>query len=192
MDHITHGYLEIILGPMFSGKTSKLIDIYKQYTFCNISVLVVNHSADTRYSQSTELCTHDGKKIDCMQVAKLQDVLADNMDLFTSNRPVAVLINEGQFFPDLYRSVFQMVQEHHSHVYVAGLDGDFNREKFGQMLDLIPLSDKVYKLTSLCVQCKNGTRAVFSHRMDKKNQTQIQIGSNDAYIPLCRGCYVSC
>ena len=106
MDHITHGYLEIILGPMFSGKTSKLIDIYKQYTFCNMSVLVINHSADTRYSHTTELCTHDGKKIDCIQVTKLQDILADYIDLFTGNQPVAVLINEGQFFPDLYSSVF--------------------------------------------------------------------------------------
>jgi thymidine kinase len=104
------------------------------------------------------------------------------------DEPVVVLINEGQFFPDLCESVKRLVNLYKSHVYVCGLDGDFQREKFGQLLDLIPLSDKVDKLTSLCVQCKNGTRAIFSHRITNETDQKL-IGSSESYIPLCRKCY---
>lgn len=188
MENLKHGYLEIILGPMFSGKTSKLIEIYKQYKFCNMEVLVINHSADTRYANK-EMYTHDQKHIECIHTYSLRSVIDENIDKFTNSKATfAVLINEGQFFPDLYRSVYEMVNQHKVHVYVAGLDGDFKQERFGEMLDLIPLCDKVYKLHSLCVYCKNGSKAIFSHKKDATNQSQIQIGSDDLYIPLCRYC----
>lgn len=187
MKQIDSGYLEIILGPMFSGKTSKLIDIYKQYRFCNISVLVVNHADDNRYDKS-QMTTHDGSKIDCEKWNNLADFLQHHCLQLMDDEPVVVLINEGQFFPDLYDSVRRLVNLYKSHVYVCGLDGDFKREKFGQLLDLIPLSDKVEKLTSLCVQCKNGTRAIFSHRITNETDQKL-IGSSESYIPLCRKCY---
>lgn len=191
MEHCTHGYLELILGPMFSGKTSKLIEIYKQYKFCNIDVYVINHAQDVRYHE-TKMCTHDGKEIECIQSKTIQSVIDDHIDRITdASKPLAILINEGQFFPDLYKAVYNLVQMHHVHVYVGGLDGDFQREKFGQLLDLIPMCDKVYKLHSLCMNCKNGTKAIFSHRIDKKNNAQVQIGAQDSYVPLCRKCYVN-
>lgn len=186
MEH-SNGYLEVILGPMFSGKTSKLVEIYKQYMFCNIPVIVINHSEDIRYSE-TDMVTHDQIKINCVQSKNLLSVVHDQIDVFTSNETLAVIINEGQFFPDLYSTVYQMVNEHKVHVYVAGLDGDFKQEKFGQMLDLIPICDKVYKLHSLCVKCKNGSKAIFSHRTNTEITSQKQIGSSDLYIPLCRKC----
>ena len=184
------GYLEVILGPMFSGKTSKLVEIYKQYTFCNIPVLVINHSDDMRYSdQATDMITHDQIKVDCVQSQTLMSVLEANLLLFErKNKPLAVIVNEGQFFGDLYSTVYKMVYDYNAHVYVAGLDGDFKQEKFGQMLDLIPICDKVYKLHSLCVKCKDGTKAVFSHRIDIGCSEQKQIGADESYIPLCRKC----
>ena len=72
-------------------------------------------------------------------------------------------------------------------VYICGLDGDFKRKKFGDLLDLIPICDKVYKLRSLCAICKNGTRAIFSKRLID-NDSQKVIGS-DIYVPVCRKCY---
>ena len=89
------GYLEIFIGPMFSGKTSKLIDLYKQYSFCNIPLAVINHSSDTRYD-NTMLSTHDKVMIPCLQTETLTRVTneMDNIDV--------ILINEGQFFDDLY------------------------------------------------------------------------------------------
>jgi len=179
------GYLEVILGPMFSGKTSKLIEVSKQYAFCNIPILVINHAEDTRYSEN-EMMTHDKVKVDCIQSHDLSSVLY----LCERNGPLAVFINEGQFFQDLYTAVYQMVYSYKAHVYVAGLDGDFKQEKFGQMLDLIPICDKVYKLHSLCVNCKDGTKAIFSHRIDQQCSKQKIIGADEAYIPFCRKCQI--
>jgi thymidine kinase len=184
-------YLEIILGPMFSGKTSALIEIYKQYTFCNIPVLVINHQEDIRYSNdASTMVTHDQKQITCIQSKDIQSVIENNHINFLQQQ-YAVLINEGQFFPDLYESVQTMLNTYNIHIYVAGLDGDFRQEKFGQMLDLIPLCDKVYKLHSLCVLCKNGTKAIFSHRTVTNCDDQKLVGANDTYIPLCRNCIQS-
>ena len=158
MNKKMNGYLELILGPMFSGKTSKILDLYKQCEFSNIPVVVINHTSDKRYSE-TMLSTHD----------------------------TVILINEGQFFNDLYEWTEMMVETNHKEIYICGLDGDFNRNKFGQMLDLIPLCDKVTKLKSLCSMCKNGTKALFSLRVTEEKE-QVLIGS-DCYKPVCRACY---
>jgi thymidine kinase len=96
------------------------------------------------------------------------------------------LINEGQFFEDLYVYV-ELLLKNGNKVYVCGLDGDFQRRKFGQILDLIPLCDKVTKLTSLCSICKNGKHGIFSMRLTVET-CQTLVGS-DNYIPVCRDCY---
>ena len=88
----------------------------------------------------------------------------------------------------MYDVVNLLVNHHNKIVYVGGLDGDFNMKKFGQILDLIPYSDNIVKLTSLCMNCKDGTKALFSKRITN-NESQIVIGS-DNYIPLCRKCYL--
>jgi thymidine kinase len=173
------GYLEIFIGPMFSGKTSKLIELYKQYSFCNIPLAVINHSSDTRYDD-TMLSTHDKIMIPCIQTPTLTLVTndMDNVDV--------ILINEGQFFEDLYDFVLEMLKLNKK-IYVSGLDGDFKREKFGKILDLIPMCDKVTKMTSLCSLCKNGTPGLFSMRLTNEKE-QMLIGSSN-YIPVCRYCY---
>ena len=189
----THGYLELIIGPMFSGKTSKLIEIYKQCVFCNISVCVINHSFDTRYHNKL-LSSHDKVMVPCLQAAELNEIWTKNESLNDSDnsennkikQTEVFLINEGQFFPDLYEVVLDMLK-HKKIVYVCGLDGDFERKRFGQILDLIPHSDIITKLTSLCSLCKNGSRGIFSMRLTKEKQ-QTLIGS-DNYIPVCRKCY---
>ena len=185
------GYLEIILGSMQSGKTSRLVEIYKQCTFCNISVCVINHCIDDRYDTEL-LSTHDQIKIPCIKTNKLFDVWTDSIVLHTISDKIQVclssviLINEGQFFPDLEEFVKKLLK-YNKQVYVCGLDGDFERKKFGQILDLIPLCDKVTKLTSLCGMCKNGTLGIFSKRISCE-QTQTVVGS-DNYMPVCRSCY---
>jgi thymidine kinase len=98
-----------------------------------------------------------------------------------------ILINEGQFFEDLYDTVVDMLN-HNKKIYICGLDGDFKRNKFGQILDLIPLCDKVTKLTSLCSICKNGAPGIFSMRLTDETQ-QTLVGS-DNYVPVCRKCFV--
>ena len=96
------------------------------------------------------------------------------------------LINEGQFFPDLVQFVSLMVDIHKKKVIVCGLDSDFQRNKFGVILDLIPLCDKVTKLKGKCNDCNN--ESVFSYRLSEEEE-QVVIGSNN-YVPLCRNCYL--
>jgi thymidine kinase len=181
MSSLNNAYLELIIGPMFSGKTSRLIDVYKQCKFCNIPVAVINHCIDDRY-HDTMLSTHDKVMIPCLKT--------DNLFLVLTNSEVqdaqVVIINEGQFFSDLHDVVLQMIGLGKK-IYVGGLDGDFERKKFGQILDLIPLSDKVTKLTSLCSICKDGTPGIFSKRITTETE-QTVVGS-DNYIPVCRNCY---
>jgi thymidine kinase len=173
--------LHVILGPMFSGKTSKLLEIYEQCILSNISVLVINHSSDTRYSDIM-LSSHDKKMIPCILSDKLQDIVDISENV--------ILINEGQFFNDLYDWVKIMVEQYNKTLYVCGLDGDSNRKRFGQMLDLIPISDKVTKLRSLCAICNNGNKAPFTLRTSMSSEKQILIGSDDCYKPVCRNCYL--
>jgi thymidine kinase len=190
----TTSYLELFLGPMFSGKTSKILEIYKQYKYCNVNVVVINHSSDIRYHESM-LSTHD-KMIPCIQTelllpiwnySQIEEPIDENGKIHISIRNAEViLINEGQFFNDLYECVLLMLNENKK-VYIAGLDGDFERNKFGTLLDLIPYCDKVCKLTSLCSICKNGTPAIFSLRITQEKE-QMLVGS-DNYKPVCRYCY---
>jgi thymidine kinase len=195
----THsGYLELIIGPMFSGKTSRIVEIYNQCKFCNISVAVINHSIDNRYDEE-QLSTHDQIKIPCIKTEKLFDIWAEHISLEDSIEKIprikdkfkivtssVILINEGQFFPDLFEFVNKLLVEGKK-VYVCGLDGDFERKKFGAILDLIPLCDKVNKLSSLCSLCRDGTPGIFSMRLTQETQ-QTVVGSEN-YIPVCRECY---
>lgn len=194
----SNGYLELIIGPMFSGKTSRLVEIYNQCKFCDIPVAAINHDIDIRYHEEL-LSTHDKIKIPCIKTNLLKNIwkpdikgLSDrgesNGNCLIIRYSKVVLINEGQFFDDLFEAVSEMVNSG-KQVYVCGLDGDFERKKFGQILDLIPLCDKVTKLTSLCSKCKNGTPGIFSMRLTNEKE-QTVVGSEN-YIPVCRECYSS-
>ena len=132
------GYLKVILGCMYAGKTSKLINIYKMMKFSNISTLVVNYKEDTRYS-NTELSTHDKKMIPCVQCLKLMELV----DKTGYIKEKVIIINEGQFFPDLTKFVKLMLDKD-KHIYVCGLDGDFKRNEFDQII--IPEHDITKKV----------------------------------------------
>jgi thymidine kinase len=177
-------YLEIILGGMYAGKTSRLVEIYKQCRFCDIPVTTINHEIDNRYELNELLSTHDQIKIPCIKGSKLMNILFCQREKIELSN--VILINEGQFFDDLEEFVKCMLKLEKK-IYVCGLDGDFERNKFGQMLDLIPLCDKVTKLTSLCSICKDGTPGIFSKRISGETE-QTVVGSTN-YIPVCRNCY---
>ena len=190
------GYLELFIGPMYSSKTTSILEIYKKCKFCNIPVTIINHTIDIRYHDNM-VSTHDQVMAPCLQASELNDLWFNNGYTKTGEKKElwahgavrdseVILINEGQFFPDLYDVVVDMLS-HNKKIYICGLDGDFERKKFGQILDLIPLCDKVTKLTSLCSQCKNGTPGIFSMRLT--NETAQTVVGSDNYIPVCRKCY---
>jgi thymidine kinase len=187
--HLEEGYLELILGPMFSGKTTQIIQIHNNYSYIGKKVVVINFSEDKRY-HDTMLSTHDRKMIPCILSDDLIDIWSNTLNPHYSelNEADVILINEGQFFKGLKDVVLDMVEKQGKIVYICGLDGDFKRQKFGELLDLIPYCDKVSKLTSLCSVCRNGKKGLFSCRLTKET-AQVVIGS-DNYKPLCRSCYL--
>uniref|UniRef100_A0A6C0HZA0 thymidine kinase n=1 Tax=viral metagenome TaxID=1070528 RepID=A0A6C0HZA0_9ZZZZ len=182
------GILHLYLGPMFSGKTTKLIQIYKTRTYIGKKVVVLNYSRDKRYSDSM-LSTHDKMMIPCIFTDTLSDIWknADNIFYQAIQDADTILINEGQFFPDIYQCVIEMVEDCNKEVHICGLDGDFQRNVFGSLLQLIPYCNTVEKLNALCADCRDGTNALFSYRISQEMQ-QVVIGS-DNYKPLCRDCY---
>jgi len=179
------GYLELILGSMFSGKTSYLLDVYKKCRFCNIPVTVINYAADNRYTTEPMLSTHDKQMIPCILANTIEEAVHRHRDEIAQAK--TILINEGQFFPDIETEVRRLVEQEHKRVYICGLDGDFNRKPIGELLHLIPFSDHITKLKSLCSLCRDGTPGVFSFRITNETD-QVIIGSSN-YLPLCRGCY---
>jgi thymidine kinase len=186
---IEEGYLELILGPMFSGKTTRILEIYNHYSYIQKRIMVINYAEDKRYHE-TMLSTHDHKMIPCVLEIDLKDMWTNtnNKNYSQIHKSDVILINEGQFFRDLKETVIDMVERNNKTVYICGLDGDFKRNKFGEILDLLPFCDNVVKLKSLCSLCRNGKRALFSHRVTEE-QGQVSIGS-DNYKPLCRSCYL--
>ena len=189
------GYLELILGPMFSGKTSRLLEIHKKCQISNIPSVIINHISDNRYSSEATVLSHSQEKAPCVLLSSLFESVSTIIDNNKSDisqilaDSKVILINEGQFFDDIEESVIMLVEKHNKIVYIGGLDGDFKRNIFGKLVNLIPLCDKIEKLPSLCKKCCNGTNAIFSHRTSK-NVCQKLIGGQDEYLPLCRVCYL--
>jgi len=175
-----NGSLEIILGPMFSGKTTRLIELYQNFMTNNVNVVAINYARDTRY-HDTMLSTHDKQLIPCVQCMNLSEIIGTNI---VDNNSV-ILINEGQFFQDIYDVTLLLIEKYNKKVIICGLDGDFKRIKFGKLLDLLPFCDKVTKLHAIC-EC--GFPAIFSHRVTNETE-QVIIGSSN-YKPLCRTCYI--
>jgi len=181
----TSGYLAMYMGPMYSGKTSKLLELYKQFAFCNIDTAVVNFAEDDRYTKESIVSTHDQQTIPCTLSMSLFESFPIESETF--NKFSVYLINEGQFFPDIVEwTKIAISRPHNKRVYICGLDGDFKRNVFGNWLDLIAYSDTIEKLTSICWDCREES-AIFSHRMTGETRQKV-IGS-DSYIPLCRNCY---
>jgi len=181
------GFLKIVLGSMYSGKTTFLLNIYNKYTYNDLKCCVINYSGDNRY-HDTMMSTHTKQMISCVNCYMLHDTLksVDSNNQIDINEYDIFLINEGQFFSDLKEFVKKLVDEHDKIVYVCGLDGDFRRNKFGDILDLIPLCDEVVKLKGVCKICKKDS--IFTHRLSSEKEQTI-IG-NDNYISLCRSCYM--
>lgn len=177
------GTIKLYIGCMYSGKTSELIKECKKHLAIEKKVMCINYKNDTRYGDDDFLYSHDLHKIECVKVDKLADVsdnLIKNID--------SIMINEGQFFTDLYHHVKKWCEEYNKDIIISGLDGDFKRQRFGTLLDVIPLADSVHKLSALCSICKNGTLANFSHRLSNEHE-QVVIGATN-YIAVCRKHYL--
>jgi thymidine kinase len=178
------GSIKVILGCMFSGKTTSLIREYREWVSIKKQPLCINFSGDNRYGNISEnnMYNHNSNFVQCIHVTHLADV---NEQLICDSD--VILINEGQFFDDLVEYCTKWCDEYKKHIVVCGLDGDFKRRPFGKILDLIPLADHVEKINAFCASCANGKKAIFTKRITNEEE-QYLIGTNN-YIAVCRKCY---
>jgi len=177
--------LEVVCGPMFSGKSSYIYSAVKRYASIGLNVVVIKPSSDIRYSVFPEIVTHDGVRFECVSV--LSNLMEIDFD-FTNGAHV-IIIEEAQFFTDLVLFARCVVENEKKTLIVVGLDGDSDRKPFGQVLDCIPLADKVTRLSAMCSGCMDGTPALFTKRLSSQTG-QVLIGGADIYKPVCRECYL--
>lgn len=170
------GYLELIIGPMFSGKSSRLIQIIRKYKVLNKSVLVIKPIIDNRYSHNSHIITHDKSIEDCVSRFKLSEVL--DIDPYE-----VIIIEEGQFFPDIYEKVLEWCKT--KKVYVAGLIGSAQKNLFGNLYLLTPHADEIVFLKAMCKICCDGTPAPFTKKL-VTNDLVVEVGGDDLYVAVCR------
>ena len=180
ISHRKEGFLDLVVGSMFSGKTEYLIDIYNKFKD-EKKIFVINHNLDNRYDNN-QIVSHNRNKIPVnMKTTNLSEISLNSIDNYH-----IFIINEGQFFPDLIEFVQNLLNKK-KHIYISGLDGDYKQEKFGQILDLIPICDNITKLKSICNICHE-KKGIFSKRIVDLQQ-KILVGSEETYIPICRFCF---
>jgi thymidine kinase len=174
------GFIEIIAGSMFSGKTEELIRRLKRAKIANQKVEIYKPLVDTRYSER-EVVSHDANSITSTPVPTASQIL-----LLASDVEV-VGIDEAQFFDDGLVDVCNELANRGIRVIVAGLDMDFRGKPFGPIPDLFAVADYVTKVHAICTRC--GNLAQYSYR---KSDTEklVVLGEKDAYEPLCRVCYL--
>jgi thymidine kinase len=174
---------------MYSGKSTELYKRVKRLQTIDQTYIIYNSHFDQRYG-SDGIYTHDNIHLQC----QVSEYLLPKLNTDEFMRANEVFIEEAQFFKDLYEFVKLAVETFHKNVTVIGLDGDSSRQHFGQIHQLLPLCDKVTKLRALCSVCADGTPGIFSKKIaveDKEQgKEQIDVGSADKYIAVCRRCYV--
>jgi thymidine kinase len=167
--------LEIIMGSMFSGKSSEMIRRLKRFQVINKKILVINSSKDTR-SDCNVIQTHDLQTFTCIKVDALSEVEIDGYDI--------IAVDEAQFFKNL-RLFVEMALAEDKYILLAGLDGDFQQNVFGEMWTVMPLADTIVKLRALCMTCLDGTKGPFTKRITCESQQEL-IGDSDHYQAVCR------
>lgn len=158
--------IHLFLGPMYAGKTTKLLSIYHKEGGVILDYAEKNNNGT--------MLNHNGEGAPCIHLNQLLT--------YTCNE-TPIYINEAQFFPDLLEFVKKW---EHLTIYLFGLDGDFLRNPMGQLLHVIPLCDTVEKLKGQCSRCPK--ESLFSKRITQ--ETQQYLLDENAYIPLCRTCYL--
>jgi thymidine kinase len=171
-------YLELILGPMFSGKSSRLIQTIRKYRILNYSILVIKPEIDVRYtgSESPQIVTHDKVATDCITCKSLSEIT--NIDSYQ-----VIIVEEGQFFSDIFEKVVEWCKT--KKVYVAGLNGDANQNLFGNLYKLVAHADEITFLKALCKICNDGTPAIFTKKNGNNDQV-VEVGGEELYEAVCR------
>lgn len=173
------GWIEVIAGSMFSGKTEELIRRLRRAQYAKMNVEIFKPNIDTRYSES-EVVSHNATSIRSTSVDSARNIL-----LYTSEVDV-IGIDEAQFFDDVILDICEHLANQGIRVIVAGLDMDYLGRPFGPIPLLMAKAEFVTKVHAICVQC--GSLANHSHRLMESDKL-VELGETDIYEPLCRQCY---
>ena len=173
------GWVEVVAGSMFSGKTEELIRRLRRAQIAKLRVEIFKPALDNRYSE-TEIVSHDAKTIRSIPVKNSSEILniIDEVDV--------VGFDEVQFFDDGIIDVCDVLANKGVRVIVAGLDMDFLGKPFGPMPALMARAEYVSKVHAICMRC--GNLANYSHRFSD-NKSIVELGETDKYEPLCRSCF---
>ncbi len=173
------GWIEVICGSMFSGKTEELIRRMKRAQFANQKVEIFKPKIDVRYSED-EVVSHDSNSILSTPVESSQNIMILSSDV------EVVGIDEAQFFDEGIIDVCKQLADSGIRVIVAGLDTDYLGKPFGPMPHLMATAEYVTKVHAICVRC--GNLAHHSHRLTA-DEGQVLLGEKDSYEPICRHCF---
>lgn len=173
------GWIEVICGSMFSGKTEELIRRLKRASIANLSTEIFKPAVDVRYDEKN-IVSHDENTIPSTPLNHAQKILllAQDVDV--------VGIDEAQFFDNGIVEVCEQLALRGARVIVAGLDMDYQAQPFGPMPKLLAIADYITKLHAICVVC--GNIANYSYRISPEN-AQVVLGEKNKYEPRCRHCY---
>ena len=173
------GWIEVICGSMFSGKTEELIRRLKRARIANLSVEIFKPAMDTRYDEQN-IVSHDESKILSTPVESSQQILVLGQGV------EVVGIDEAQFFDLELPNVCDQLAQTGIRVIVAGLDMTYQGQPFGPIPDLLAQAEYITKLHAICVQCGNIATHSFRKSSDKST---VLLGEKDLYEPRCRYCY---
>ncbi len=173
------GWIEVVCGSMFSGKTEELIRRIKRAKIANQKVLIFKPKRDVRYGTDV-VVSHDENKYESIPVDSSLDIL---QHLGDAN---VIGIDEAQFFDDDLPAVCQKIAIRGSRVIIAGLDMDFRGVPFGPMPNLLAVAEYITKVHAICPHC--GNLATHSYRLSSEQETVV-LGEKDKYEPRCRVCY---
>lgn len=173
------GWIEVVCGSMFSGKTEELIRRLKRAQFAKMKVEIFKPMIDTRYD-AVKIVSHNDNSILSTPISS-----SSNLLLLASGVEV-VGIDEAQFFDAELPNVCKQLAERGTRVIVAGLDMDFLGKPFGPMPNIMAIADYVTKVHAICMKC--GDIALFSYRLSSHSD-QLLLGEKDSYEPRCRKCF---
>lgn len=178
--HKRNGWVEVICGSMFSGKTEELIRRLNRAKIAKQKVEIYKPAVDTRYDEES-VVSHDETSI------KSTPVQAASQILLLANDVDVVGIDEAQFFDNELATVCNLLANDGIRVIVAGLDMDYLGNPFGPIPSLMATAEYVTKVHAICMEC--GNLAQYSHRL-VEDDSLVLLGETDNYVPLCRKCYM--
>ncbi|WCA22518.1 thymidine kinase [Candidatus Phytoplasma oryzae] len=183
------GFIEVICGPMFAGKTTKLIEKIKFLKFHNINFLVFKPIIDNRYSLKKELVTHDLITFPSLVINNSAEILN-----FIKENTHNLFIDEAQFFDSNIEYILNDLSYKGINIFISGLELDFCGRPFGSMPYLLSIADKVTKLKSKCVVCQNEAsrtqRLFFDGKKPNSQDKVILVDGKNSHEPRCRKCHI--